>query len=78
MIKISSFSSFDAAQERKAHLSLQSSRQILDEGGNDHFVVSENLGLDQDNEMDKVQVDEDGPLDEEKETTVTENEETAE
>ena len=65
-------------QERKPHLSLQSGGQRLerlDEGEND-LSVPENLELDQDDETDKVHVDEEGPLDEEKATA--ENEETAE
>ena len=65
-------------QERKPHLSLQSSGHRLgrlEEGEND-LAVSENLELDQDDETDKVHVDEEGPLDEEKATA--ENEETVE
>ena len=68
----------DAVQERKPHLSLQSGGQRLerlDEGEND-LSVPENLELDQDDETDKVHVDEEGPLDEEKATA--ENEETVE
>ena len=65
-------------QERKPHLSLQSGGhrlERLDEGEND-LAVPENLELDQDDETDKVHVDEEGPLDEEKATA--ENEETDE
>ena len=52
-------------QERKPHLSLQSGGhrlERLDEGEND-LSVPENLELDQDDETDKVHVDEEGPLD---------------